>query len=58
MTSACDKAVAAPCPKGGWQEYFSKKEQRCYYIHKETGENGWEPPLLFVFQDCQLEAQV
>lgn len=44
--------------QGGWREWFSAKEQRCYYSHEDSGENGWEPPLLFCFREWQLDAEV
>eukprot|EP00951_Prasinocladus_malaysianus_P034464 scaffold348173_cov24-Prasinocladus_malaysianus.AAC.1 len=43
--------------QGGWREWFSVKEQRCYYVCEDSGENGWEPPLLFSFKEWQLDSQ-
>mmetsp|Transcript_16055 Transcript_16055/g.44763 ORF Transcript_16055/g.44763 Transcript_16055/m.44763 type:complete len:366 (+) Transcript_16055:320-1417(+) len=43
--------------KGGWCEFFSKREQRCYYRNEDIGEDGWDPPLLFRFREWQLDSE-
>lgn len=59
QTSSPLSSLAEPLPEENkvheWKEYWDEDSQCAYYVHLESGESQWEPPLGGEYEPLQTK---